>query len=126
MAWKYQTGAQWRRLPSGYGSRKSVYTPLRNWASIGGTWEKVFTALASRAKPGASSIGCWPWTPPSSRSPARRRAGPWSSSSPRVNQACMRLRAPNEMIFKVLDHVEVKSARQHTSAPGKVAARDEQ
>jgi transposase len=48
IAWKYQTGAQWRRLPPEYGSWKGVYTRLCNWA-IDGTWQKVFTALVSRA-----------------------------------------------------------------------------
>jgi len=41
-------GSQWVHLPAEYGSRKGVYTRLRNWA-IDGTWERVFTALLAQA-----------------------------------------------------------------------------
>ncbi|MFD3480510.1 IS5 family transposase [Streptomyces sp. NPDC058695] len=48
IAWKFQTGSQWVRLPAEYGSWKGAYTRLRNWA-IDGTWKRVFTALLARA-----------------------------------------------------------------------------
>lgn len=48
IAWKFQTGSLWVHLPAEYGSWKSVYTRLRNWA-IDGTWERVFTALLAQA-----------------------------------------------------------------------------
>ncbi|MFD7900290.1 IS5 family transposase [Streptomyces sp. NPDC059743] len=48
IAWKFRTGSQWVNLPAEYGSWKSVYTRLRNWA-IDGTWERVFTALLAQA-----------------------------------------------------------------------------
>ncbi|WP_420823936.1 IS5 family transposase [Streptomyces roseifaciens] len=48
IAWKFQTGSQWAHLPERYGSWKSAYTRLRNWA-IDGTWERVFTALLAQA-----------------------------------------------------------------------------
>ncbi|MCX4993396.1 transposase [Streptomyces sp. NBC_00568] len=32
IAWKFQTGSQWIRLPREYGSWKGVSTRLRNWA----------------------------------------------------------------------------------------------
>ncbi|MEU9410084.1 hypothetical protein AB0E08_30965 [Streptomyces sp. NPDC048281] len=45
---KFQTGSQWVHLPTKYGSRKGVYTRLRNWA-IDDTWKRVFTALLAQA-----------------------------------------------------------------------------
>ncbi|MFI8763637.1 IS5 family transposase [Streptomyces sp. NPDC053792] len=48
IAWKFQTGAQWMRLPEKYGNWRGVYNRLRMW-SVDGTWERVFTALLAQA-----------------------------------------------------------------------------
>ncbi|MFJ1753383.1 IS5 family transposase [Kitasatospora sp. NPDC088134] len=48
IAWKFQTGSQWVHLPAEYGSWQGVCTRLRNWA-IDGTWQRIFTALLTRA-----------------------------------------------------------------------------
>lgn len=48
IAWRYRTGSPWMDLPERYGSWKSAYTRLRNWA-IDGTWERVFAALLAEA-----------------------------------------------------------------------------
>ncbi|MGW1974215.1 IS5 family transposase [Streptomyces sp. NPDC001889] len=44
IAWKFQTGAQWVRLPEEYGNRRGVCNRLRR-CSVDGTWERLFTAL---------------------------------------------------------------------------------
>ncbi|AJF70254.1 transposase [Streptomyces vietnamensis] len=48
IAWKFQTGARWMRLPEEYGNWRGVYNRLRMW-SVDGTWEWVFTALLAQA-----------------------------------------------------------------------------
>lgn len=48
IAWKFQTGSQWIHLSEKYGNGRGVYNRLRMWA-IGGTWERVFTALVAQA-----------------------------------------------------------------------------
>ncbi len=48
IAWKFQTRAQWMRLPEKYGNWRGVYNRLRMW-SVDGTWERVFTALLAQA-----------------------------------------------------------------------------
>jgi transposase len=48
IAWKFQTGSQWVHLPEKYGNWRGVYNRLRMWA-VGGTWERVFTAVMAQA-----------------------------------------------------------------------------
>jgi transposase len=48
IAYEFQTGTQWVHLPEKYGNRRGVYNWLRMWA-VDGTWERVFTALATQA-----------------------------------------------------------------------------
>lgn len=48
IAFKFQTGTQWVRLPERYGNWRGVYNRLRMWA-VDGTWERVFTALMAQA-----------------------------------------------------------------------------
>lgn len=48
IAFKFQTGTQWARLPETYGNWRGVSNRLRMWA-VDGTWERVFTALMAQA-----------------------------------------------------------------------------
>lgn len=48
IAFKFQTGTQWARLPERYGNWRGVYNRLRMWA-VDGTWERVFTELIAQA-----------------------------------------------------------------------------
>jgi transposase len=47
IAWTFQTGSQWVRLPEKYGNWRRAYR-LRMWA-VDGTWERGFTALMAQA-----------------------------------------------------------------------------
>lgn len=48
IAFKFQTGSQWVRLPEKFGNGRGVHNRLRMRA-IDGTWERVFTALVAQA-----------------------------------------------------------------------------
>ncbi|WP_063830990.1 MULTISPECIES: transposase [Streptomyces] len=48
IAWKFQTGLPWGRLPEKYGHWRGVYDRLRTWA-LDGTWERVFIVLLGQA-----------------------------------------------------------------------------
>ncbi|MFE3251064.1 IS5 family transposase [Streptomyces sp. NPDC059209] len=48
IAWRFQTGSQWLHLPEKYGNWQGGCNRLRMWA-VGGTWERVFTALMAQA-----------------------------------------------------------------------------
>jgi transposase len=56
IAFKFQTGTQWVRLPEKYGNWRGVCNRLRMWA-VDGTWERVFTALVAQA--GAEEDVSW-------------------------------------------------------------------
>ncbi|MFC9398232.1 IS5 family transposase [Streptomyces sp. NPDC057027] len=48
IAFKYRAGTPWMDLPEYFDSWKGAHNRLRKWA-VGGTWERVFTALLAQA-----------------------------------------------------------------------------
>ncbi|WP_310972020.1 MULTISPECIES: transposase [unclassified Amycolatopsis] len=46
---RVRTGAPWRDMPLGYGSRSAVYGMFRRWQRAG-VWQQILTALQARAE----------------------------------------------------------------------------
>ncbi|WP_372669761.1 IS5 family transposase [Amycolatopsis kentuckyensis] len=47
--WRVRTGAPWRDMPEGYGSRAAVYGLFRRWQRAG-IWQQLLTALQALAE----------------------------------------------------------------------------